>query len=148
MQCRFVRCRNQVWQPLHYSSTTHSELVLAGHIICKVNSDSGVILNITILPSCHHLHCSIRLRRALTTKERLTSFTSCNSKNLKVQNYHWSSSLISTVLQECSRNQAVKTKNTQTGLLFQLFTASGRSEHNQITTLPSYLGIDIEVIKW
>lgn len=37
----------------------------------RVNFFLQIRLNITILTSCHLLHCSIRLRRALTTKDEL-----------------------------------------------------------------------------
>lgn len=101
---RFLRYRNQTKQPLYYScSTMPCELVLAGQNICeRVNSASVTILTIIVLPSCHFLYCSIRPRKALTTK-RLIYFPI-----LEVQNYNLSTSLISTVLQQCSRNQAVK----------------------------------------
>lgn len=72
MQSRFVRSRNQVWQLLPYScSTTHSELVPAGDTTESELTFLQIRLNITILTSCHLLHCSIRLRRALTTKDEL-----------------------------------------------------------------------------
>lgn len=104
MLSRFLRYRNQIQQPLYYScSTMHCELVLAGQNICKrVNSASVTILSIIVLPSCHLSYCSIRLRKALTTK-RLIYFPI-----LEVQNYNLSTSLTSTVLQQCGRNQAVK----------------------------------------
>lgn len=90
--------------PLHIGNLCLLDILSVNNL-----TDSVVIWNVTTLPSCHLLHCSIRLRRALRTKQKINLLSSCNSKTSKVRNYYWSSNLPSTLLQENSRNQAVKT---------------------------------------